>query len=89
MEDLEKFPLKLNCCLPKLGTAELILTLNQYQLNTEGKPDIVSNKRTLIRWLQKVYEDLMEGVDKEPEERKTTCKICCFLWRSLKVTTRV
>ena len=60
MEDLEKFPLKLNCCLPKLGTAELILTLNQYRLNTEGKPDIVSNKRTLIRWLQKVYEDLMK-----------------------------
>ena len=53
----------------KFGTAELILTLTQLGIKTEGKPDIVSNKRKLIKWIQKAYEDLMEDVDKEPEER--------------------
>ena len=72
MEDLEKLSFKIDSCLPKLGTAELILALTQLGINTEGKPDIVSNKRKLIRWIEKAYEDLMEDVDKEPEERKAT-----------------
>ena len=33
-----------------------------WNINTEWKPDIVSNKRKLIRWIQKAYEDLMEDV---------------------------
>ena len=60
---------KIGSCLLKFGTAELILTLTQLGIKTEGKPDIVSNKRKLIKWIQKAYEDLMEDVDKEPEER--------------------
>ena len=46
--------------------------LTQLGINTEEKPDIVSNKKKLIRLIQKAYEDIMDDVDKEPEERKTT-----------------
>ena len=78
MEDLETLSLKIDSCLPKLGTAELILMLTQFGINTEGKPDILSNKRKLIRWIQKAYEDLMEDVDKEPEELKTILQNLVF-----------
>ena len=50
-------------CLAKRGTAELILTLTQLVINTEGKSDTVSNKRKLIRCIQKADEDLIEDVD--------------------------
>ena len=63
-----KIRTRIRSCLPKFGTAELILTLTQLGINTEGKSGIVSNKRKLIRWIQKAYEDLMGDVDKEPEE---------------------
>ena len=63
MKDLENISLKINSYLPKPETAELALTLAQLGLNTEGKPDIVSNKRKLIRWMQKENEDIMEDVD--------------------------
>ena len=53
MGDLEKLSFKIDSCLPRLGTAELILTLTQLGINTEGKPDIISSKRKLIRWIQK------------------------------------
>ena len=53
MEDLEKLLLEIDGCLPKLGTAELILTLTQLGINTEGKPDITSSKRNLIRWIKR------------------------------------
>ena len=72
IEDLEKLSLKIDSCLPELGTTELILTLTQLGINTEGKQDIVSNKRKLIRWIQKAYEDHTEDMDEEPEVRKTT-----------------
>ena len=65
-------------CLPNLGTTELILTLTQLGINIEGKPDIVSNKRKLIRWKQKVYKDITEDVDKKPEEQKTTARFAVF-----------
>ena len=64
--------------MPKFGTAELILTLTQLGIKTEGKPDIVLNKRKLIKWIQKAYEDLMEDLDKEPEERKTSLQDFLF-----------
>ena len=63
MKDLENISLKINSYLPKPETAELVLTLAQLGLNIEGKPDIVSNKRKLIRWMQKENEDIMEDVD--------------------------
>lgn len=53
----------MDSCLAKRGTAELILTLAQLGINTEGKSDTVSNKRKLIRWIQKADEDLIEDVD--------------------------
>ena len=65
-------------CLPNLGTTELILTLTQLGINIEGKPDIVSNKRKLIRWKQKVYKDITEDVDKKPEVQKTTARFAVF-----------
>ena len=65
--------------MPKLGTAELILTLMQLGINTEGKPDIISSKRKLIRWIQKAYKGLMEDVDKQPEGRKTALQDLLFL----------
>ena len=78
MEDLEKRLLKIDSCLQKLRTAELtILTLAQLGINNEGKQDI-SNKRKLIRWIQKPYEDLMEDVDKESEQWKTTLQDLLF-----------
>ena len=94
IEDLEELSLKIDSCLPELGTTELILTLTQLGINTEGKQDIVSNKRKLIRWIQKAYEDHTEDMDEEPEVRKTTFekkpnKICCFQWRSFGVTIPV
>ena len=52
MEDLEKLLLEIDGCLPKLGTAELILTLTQLGINTEGKSDTISSKRNLIRWIK-------------------------------------
>ena len=78
MEVLEIFPLKIDSCLPKLGAAELILMLTQLGINTEGKPDILSNNRKLIRWIQNSYDDLMEDADKEPEERKATLQDFLF-----------
>ena len=72
MEDLQKLSLQNNSCFPKFETAEFILTLTQLGINTKGKPDIVSNKRKLIRWIQKAYKDITGDVDKEPEKRKTT-----------------
>ena len=91
MKDFEKLLLKVDSCLPKLGTAELIQALTQLGINTEEKPDITSSNRKLIRWVQNAYEDLMENVDKQPEDvdKQQLCKICCFLWRSLKVTIMV
>ena len=58
--------------MPKLWTTEFIRLLTQLGINTEEKPDIVSNKKKLIRLIQKACEDIMDGKDKEPEERKTT-----------------
>ena len=59
MKDLENISPKIDSYLPKPETAELVLTLAQLGLNTEGKPDIVSNKRKLIRWIQKyIVEDV-------------------------------
>ena len=72
MGDLKKLSLKIDSYFPKLGTAELILTLAQFGINIEGKPEIVSNKRKLIRWIHKANEDIMEDVGKELEERKIT-----------------
>ena len=72
MEDLENLGLKIDSCLPKLGTAKLILTLTQLGTNTERKQGIASNKIKLIRWIQKAYKDIMGDADKEPEEWKTT-----------------
>ena len=63
MKDLENISPKIDSYLPKPETAELVLMLTQLGLNTEGKPDIVSNKRKLIRWMQKENEDIMEDVD--------------------------
>ena len=63
MKDLENISLKIDSYLPKPENPELVLTLAQLGLNTEGKPDIVSNKRKLIRWMQKENEDIMEDVD--------------------------
>lgn len=63
MKDLENISLKIDSYLPKPETAELVLTLAQLGLNTEGKPDTASNKRKLIRWMQKENEDIMEDVD--------------------------
>ena len=78
MEDLEKLLLEIDGCLPKLGTAELILTLTQLGINTEGKSDIISSKRNLIRWIKKPYKDLTEDVDKQSKERKTAFQDLLF-----------
>ena len=67
IEDLEKLSLQLDSCLENLETVELTLTLVQLGINTEGNPDIVSNKRKLIRRIQKENKDTMENVDKQPE----------------------
>ena len=74
---MEKLSLKIDSCLPKLWTTELLRFLTQLGINTEEKPDIVSNKKKLIRLTQKAYKDIMDGVDKEPEERKTTLQDFC------------
>ena len=58
--------------MPKLWTTELLRLLTQLGINTEEKPDIVSNKKKLIRLIQKAYKDIMDDVDKELEEQKTT-----------------
>ena len=89
MEDLEKLLLKIDICSPKLGTAEFILTLTQLGINTGGKPDIISNKRKLIKWTQKAYEYLMEDVSKELEERKTILQDLLFFVEKWKVAILV
>ena len=78
MEDLKKLWLKIDGSLPKHETAWLILTLTPLGINAEGKPGTVSNKWKLIRWMQNAFEDTMEDVDKEPEERKTTLQDLLF-----------
>lgn len=85
MEDLKKLWLKIDGCLPKHETAWLILTLAPLGIKAEGKPDTVSNKWKLIKWMQNAYEDTMEDVDKEPEERKTTLQDLLFFVENLKV----
>ena len=32
--------------------------LMEFAINTEGKPDVISNKRKLMRWIGKCYEDI-------------------------------
>ena len=48
----------INTYLPKLNKNQLILVLTQLGINTEGKPDVICNKRNLMRWIQKGYEDM-------------------------------
>ena len=50
----------------------------QFGVNTEEKSDIVSNKKKLIRLIQKAYKDIMDDVDKELEEQKTTLQDLWF-----------
>ena len=56
----------------------MILTLTELGINTEGKPEIILSKKKVIRWIQKAYEDLMEDVDKQPEEWKTALQDLLF-----------
>ena len=89
MKDLEKLSLNIDNCLSKFENAELILTLTQLEIITEGKPGIISSKKKLIRWIQRAYEHLMNDADKQPEERETALQDLLFLWRSLKVRIMV
>ena len=72
MEDFKKLSFKIDSCLQKNRDCEVVQTLAQLGINTEGKPDTISNKRKLIRWIRKIYQDIMKDVDKKPEERKST-----------------
>ena len=37
--------------------------------NTEGKPDVICNKRKLIRWVQRAYEDIMGDEERDLEAK--------------------
>ena len=55
MEALENLSNKIDTCLPKLNKSHLISVLTQLGISTEGKPDVICNKRKLMRWIQKGY----------------------------------
>ena len=67
MEALENLPNDIDIYLPKLNKNQLISVLTQLAINTEGKPDVICNKRKLIRWIQKGYEDIMGDEERDLE----------------------
>ena len=69
METLENLSNGIGTYLPKLNKNQLISVLNQLGINTERKPNVICNKRKLMRWIQKGYEDIM-GDEERDLERK-------------------
>ena len=59
METLKNLLSGIYTYLPKLNKNQLISVLMQLGINTEGKPDVICNKRKLMQWIQKGYEDIM------------------------------
>ena len=57
-----KFIENIDTYLPKLNKNQLISVLTQLSINTEGKPDVICNKRKPVQWIQKGYEDIMREV---------------------------
>ena len=67
MEVLENLSKDIDTYLPKLNKNETISVLTQLFINTERKPDAICNKRKLIRWIQKGYEDVMGDEERDLE----------------------
>ena len=67
MEALENLSKDIDTHLPKLNKNEIISVLTQLFINTERKPDAICNKRKLIRWIQKDYEDVMGDEERDLE----------------------
>ena len=67
MEVLENLSKDIDTYLPKLNKNEIISVLTQLFINTERKPDAICNKRKLIRWIQKGYEDVMGDEERDLE----------------------
>ena len=67
MEAFENLSNEIDTCLPRLNKSHLISVLTQLGISTEGKPDVIFNKRKLMRGIQKGYKDIMgdEGRDLE------------------------
>ena len=55
--------------LPKLNKSQLISILTLFGINTEGKPNVICNKRKLMRWIQKGYEDIMGDEERDLEAK--------------------
>ena len=69
MKALENSSNDIDTYLPKLNKNQLISVLTQLAINTEGKPDVICNKRKVMRWIQKSYENIM-GEEKRDLEGK-------------------
>ena len=69
MEEVECLSNQTDIFLPQLSNTNLILVISTVGKSTEGKPDIISNKRKLM---QKYYkEEMIEDLDKNASEKTT------------------
>ena len=53
--------------LPKLNKSQLISVLTLLVFSNNGKPDVISNKCKLMRWIQKGYEEIMRDEERDSE----------------------
>ena len=69
IEVLENLSNNIDTHLPKLNKSQLISILTLFGISTEGKPNVICNKRKLMRWIQKGYEDIMRGEERDLEAK--------------------
>ena len=69
MEALENLSNDIDAYLHKRNKNQLISVLTQLGINTEGKADVICNKRKLMRWIQKGYEDIIEDGERDLERK--------------------
>ena len=67
MKTLEILSNDIDTYLPKLSKTQLILVLAELGINNERKPGVICNKRKLMRWIQKGYEDIMRDEERDLE----------------------
>ena len=65
MEALENVSTDINTWLSKFNKNQLISVLTQFNINTEGKPDV---KQTHTNAIKKGYEDIMGNEERDLEQ---------------------
>ena len=72
MEEAERLSNQADLFLPRLSNTNLILVLSTKGTGTEGEPDVTPNKRNLMGWIQKHYEEkVIEDLEKDASGNTT------------------